>query len=333
MTKPFDVYSMGNALVDIEFEIDDAMLDQLGIEKGVMTLIELDRLNELLSTLNHINHKKACGGSASNTIMTTQLLGGKSFCSCKVANDEMGDFFLEALLQHDVKTNLTRDNRETGTTGNCIVKITPDAERTMCTYLGITSCYSLKEHDDAALKQAKYLYIEGYLSAQADATDAVLHAKKTALENNVKTSITLSDPNMVRFCRDNLNKMIGDGVDLLFSNEQEALLFCETDNIESAAETMKTYSKTFAITLGAKGVLIFDGNQMQTVPGKKVNVLNTVGAGDTFAGAFLYGITHGHSYEASARLANIAAGQVVTTLGPRITPEQAKKILSAFAIA
>lgn len=202
MNKDYDIYGMGNALVDTEFKLDNAELAKLGIEKGVMTLVDHARLNELTEKLKHVQCNRTSGGSAANTIITSQLFGNKTFYSCKVANDTAGDLFLADLLDQGVATNLTQDNREDGVTGECLVKITPDSDRTMCTHLGITNTYSDKEMNVDALKNSRYLYIEGYLSAQPIATQVAIQAKKTAEAHGVKTSITLSDPTIVNYFKD-----------------------------------------------------------------------------------------------------------------------------------
>ncbi|MDF1795579.1 MAG: adenosine kinase [Coxiellaceae bacterium] len=330
MRKKFKIYGMGNALVDREYAIDDAKLAELNIDKGLMTLIEADRLDELLTQLGQ-ERAKAGGGSAANTMMAAQLLGADSFYSCKVANDAQGDFFYNELTAKGIVTNLSANERPSGNTGTCIVKITPDAERTMCTYLGITATYSEAELDSTALVDSEYLYIEGYLVAAENACKAAIKAKQLADKAGVKTSITLSDPNMVQFFKQNLCDIIGDGVDLLFCNEQEALMFCETDDVVVAQETLKRYAKTSAITLGSKGALVFDGENSYQVATAKFNVIDTVGAGDTFAGGFLYALTHGLDFKQAAKIANHAAGLVVSKLGPRLNENEAQQILSATA--
>jgi fructokinase len=322
------LYGRGNARGVIEYSLSDEELTELGIDKGLMTLVEQDTLEALFKRLAHKPKNIACGGSAGNTTLTTQAFGARTFYSCKVANDAMGDLFYQGLTQLNVATNLTEHGRDAGTTGRCLVKITPDAERTMCTHLGITQDFSDKELDEAALTHSRYLYIEGYLVASDSARAACITAKKTADTHQVKTAITLSDPNMIQFFKDGLMEMIGDGVDILFCNEAEAKLFTQTDDLSVATQVLKKSARTFAITLGSQGALIFDGQNEHLVPGETVKVINTVGAGDVFAGAFLYALTQNMSYLDAAQLANQAAGKVVTTLGPRLTVEECQAILN-----
>src|SRR5579871_6801850 len=169
--KQYHVYGIGNALVDIDFEVSTKTLERLNIDKGVMTLIDESTHHRLLEELDGVKHLKACGGSAGNTLYTLQQLGGKSFYSCKVGNDEAGDFFYHDLVLHGIHTNLHEDHRE-GITGKCIVLVTPDADRTMNTFLGATSNFSKSQLSETALKNAEYLYIEGYLVASPSACEA-----------------------------------------------------------------------------------------------------------------------------------------------------------------
>ena len=150
MPKNYHVYGLGNALVDIDIEVSLETLHRLNIEKGVMTLIDADRHLQLLEEMEGVKHVKACGGSAANTAVAVAMLGGKAFYSCKVANDDFGDFFCEELHRYNIHSNLENGDREHGTTGSCLVLVTPDADRTMNTYLGITSNFSRKELDEEA---------------------------------------------------------------------------------------------------------------------------------------------------------------------------------------
>lgn len=325
----YNVYGMGNALVDIEFKIPDDRLKTLNITKGIMTLVEQEHLDNLLHALSDIPHQIACGGSAGNTTITAQAFGARTFYSCLVANDKMGDLFYQGLVDMGVDTNLNAHNRATGTTGRCLVKITPDAERTMCTHLGITQTYSIQEIQEEALIHSDYLYIEGYLVASESARAACIAAKHIADSHHTKTAITLSDASMITYFKEGLLNIIGHGVDLLFCNESEAKLFCGTETLEQTTEALKKYAKTFAVTLGSKGALIYDGHTSMIIPSEPVNVINTVGAGDVFAGAFLYALTQGLNYTQAGHLANKAAGKIVTLLGPRLTRAQCLAILAS----
>lgn len=323
--KPFHVYGIGNALLDIDFEVHESALERLKIEKGVMTLIDEATHHYLLEELDGIKHLKACGGSAANTLFTAQQLGAKTFYSCKVGNDEAGDFFHRDLLAHGVSTNLNECPRD-GVTGKCIVLVTPDADRTMNTFLGATWHFSKIQLSEQALKNAEFLYIEGYLVASPTACDAAIIAREMANKYKIKTAITLSDPNMVSHFKQGLCDIIGAKVDLLFCNETEALLFTGSENVAEASAVLKKYADTFVITQGDQGALIYNGKDCIHIPAFLVPVVDTVGAGDVFAGTFLYGITHGYSYFDAGHLAGFAASKVVSKFGPRLTDEEIQAV-------
>jgi len=329
--KKYHVYAIGNAIVDNEFEIEDQFLNQNDIEKGLMTLVEQDRQEELLRALKEQYglRKRASGGSAANTIIATQYFGGQTFLSCKVAADEAGDFYCHDLKAAGIATNLS-SQRDPGVTGECIVMVTPDAERTMNTFLGVAGDISPLELVPEELANSEYLYIEGYLVTSDCARQAVIEAKEIAKNNGVKIALTLSDPSMVEFFKDGMTEMIGDGVDLLFCNQQEALTWTGADTLDLAAQKLQHIAQRFCITLGAKGALIYDGSSYINVPPHPVKAIDSNGAGDMFAGAFLYGISHGMSAAEAGNLASLASSAVVSQFGPRLPAEEYKSLLERF---
>lgn len=331
MAKKFDVYGIGNALVDMEFEVTADFLKQSNIEKGLMTLVDEDRQNDIVNTLTGIIHKRSCGGSAANTMIAVSQFGGSSFYSCKVASDETGDFYFKDLMDNGVETNLSTSSLESGITGKCIVLITPDADRTMNTFLGITSNFSTKELIEEHIKNSNYLYIEGYLVASPTGKDAAVKARKIAESHNVKVALTFSDVNMVNYFADGLNEMLGGGVDLLFCNEAEAYAYTKSHDLKEATAALKKIAKTFAITLGAKGALVFDGKEEIHVVTMPVEAIDTNGAGDLFAGTMLYGINHGMDYAEAAKLGCFASSTLVTQFGARLKKEQVNKIKTQMA--
>ncbi|MDX1451369.1 MAG: adenosine kinase [Oleiphilaceae bacterium] len=326
--QQYDIYGLGAALVDTEIEVTDEFLSQAGIEKGLMTLVDEARQQELLALMSDhlVGSRRASGGSACNSIIAASYFGARTFYSCKVANDDNGRFF-----HHDTQaagvTTRANDLPE-GTTGKCLVMITPDAERTMNTFLGISETLGVEDLDPEAIRQSHYAYIEGYLVTSETGRAAAIKTRELAEEYGVKTALSLSDPGMVEFFGEGLQAMIGDGVDLLFCNKDEALGWTKAANIEQAAQALQQHAKSFAITLGKEGALVFDGNKMSQVEGESVKAIDTNGAGDMFAGAFLAALVKGSSYEQAARLANRAAAKVVSQYGPRLRPEQHQSLLN-----
>lgn len=326
MTKQYDVYAIGNALVDMEYEVHDEFFSKHRIDKGLMTLVDEERQKYLLDALGTAPKKQQCGGSAANTAIAAAQFGARSFYSCKVAKDPIGNFYFQDLLDNGVHSNLMHQDREDGITGKCLVLITPDAERTMNTYLGITSTISKIQVDPEAIRHSKYMYMEGYLVTSPTGREAAIHARRIAEAAGVKTALTFSDVNMVRFFRDGLREMIGDEVDLLFCNESEALAYTDSDDVIVARERLKQTAKTFVITRGENGAMIFDGQTFINIDPYPVKAIDSNGAGDMYAGAFLYAITHDHSFDSAGKLASMAASRVVSQFGPRLKREVALEV-------
>jgi len=324
--KKYHVYGIGNALVDMEFEVEDGFLQNMSVDKGLMTLVDEGRQHQLINHLDAFEGNKASGGSAANTIIAVSYFGGKAFYSCKVASDDLGDFYVHDLQAAGVDSNVG-DGRKQGITGKCLVLVTPDAERTMNTFLGITETFSVDELHQDALVESEYLYIEGYLVTSPTGRHAAIEARKIAEENGVKTALTFSDPAMVEFFKDGLLEMLGDGVDLLFCNEHEAKSWAGTDNLNQAVESIKSIAKTFAITRGSEGAVLFDGKHLIEISPHDIKAVDSNGAGDMFAGAFIYGITHGHSFYEAGNIASLAAARVVSQFGPRLDAATHKEIL------
>lgn len=327
MKKKYDVVGMGNALVDMEFKVTDQFLAENGVEKGLMTLVDEERQGQLMQVINAAETKKQCGGSAANSVIAVSQFGGSSYYNCKVAGDELGKFFVEDLKAAGVDHNLNIENLEAGITGKCLVMVTDDAERTMNTFLGITQDFSGKDINESIIGEADYLYIEGYLVTSPNGKEAMKNAKRLAEQSGTKVAMTFSDPAMVKYFKEGFVEVIGDGVDLLFCNEEEAMLYTGRDKLLEAREELKKIAKHFVITLGKNGAMIFDGDTFIDIEPYPTQAIDTNGAGDMFAGAFLYGITNGHSYASSGKLASLASSRIVSQFGPRLEGHEAREIL------
>lgn len=329
--KSYNIYGLGAALVDTEIEVNDSELHQLSIEKGVMTLVDEPRQTQLLQALtDHLpSSKLACGGSAANSIIGASYLGCKTFYSCRVADDHNGQFYLNDL--HAAGVSFKAGNGCTnGITGKCLVLITPDAERTMNTFLGISESVNIDDIDEVALADSDYAYIEGYLVTSVTGKPAAIHLRELAKKHNVNVAFSLSDPAIVEYFYDDLADMIGKSTDLLFCNEAEAMAFTKTSHIDEAFSKLKTVAKTFAITCGANGARLFDGNNDIHVTSPKVKAIDSNGAGDMFAGAFLASLSQGKSFEYAGSFGCFAAAQVVSQFGPRLHAEQYIQLESQF---
>jgi sugar/nucleoside kinase (ribokinase family) len=328
--KKYDIYGIGNALVDTEYEVDDAFISKADVGKGLMTLIDSDERKRLLNLLEveheHRAIKQAGGGSAANTMVAAAQLGANSFYSCKVASDETGDFFMSDLKIAGVDTNLDA-GREEGITGKCISMVTPDAERTMTTNLGISETLSPNELNREALRNSTYLYIEGYLVTSPTAFEAVKETIDIAKEAGVQVSLTLSDPAMVENFKASFDALAELGIDLIFCNEDEARLWTAASNRGEAMARLKTVCGKVVMTCGKEGALVFDGNEETMSVGVPTKAVDTTGAGDIFAGTFLFGLTHGMSFPACADLANRAASLLVSSFGARADQAALRSLL------
>jgi len=324
----YNVYGLGNALVDYEYKVTPEWLAEVGIDKGVMTLMDEEQQAKVIAAIDSEAIKRASGGSGANSIIALAQMGGKAYYTCKVAADEDGQFYAKDMDDCGVNTNIAPQDQ--GITGKCLVLVTDDADRTMCTFLGITGELAANELDLDALANSEYLYLEGYLVTSDSARAAAVTARKAAEQAGVKTAISLADPNMVAFFKEGLQAMIGEGVDLLFANEDEAAGMTGTETAEQAAEELKKIAKTFAITRGAEGSLVFDGEKLINIAPVATTAVDTLGAGDMFAGAFLYAITQGKSYEEAGNLASLASSRMVAKFGPRFETTETLAILAEF---
>ena len=328
--KKYDVYGIGNALVDIEYHTSNEKLTELGIEKGLMTLIDEHKQNNLITYLGESHESMACGGSAANTIIALAQMGARTHFDCRVANDISGQFFVQDLHDSGVHSSLSLNESLTGVTGKCLVFATPDADRTMNTFLGASGMLDISDIDEEAIKHSEYVYLEGYLVSADCARSAAIQARRIAENMGVKTALTLSDPNMVIFFREGMQEMLGNGVDLLFANEDEACELAQSKDLNSAIESIKRVAKTFAITRGKQGAMLYDGTDLIEIAAHQVEAIDTLGAGDLFAGAFLYGQSQGMSFQQSGDLASLASSKIVTQYGPRLTASDTQGLLASF---
>ena len=331
MNKKYHLYALGNALVDTEIEVADSDLARHNIAKGVMTLVDAQRQAELTAGLrDHLTlSKRACGGSAANTAIALAQFGGRAFFSCNVGDDDNGQFYLDDLAASHID-HCGDSGRDSGATGRCLVMITPDAERTMNSYLGVSDQLDESNIDFAALADSEYLYIEGYLVTSPASRAAVAVARDHALANGVKIALSLSDPGIVAAFSEELREMAGSRIDLLFCNAEEALNWTGGAALEGALQKLQSEVGSFAVTNGSRGATVYDGFNQQQCAAQAVTAIDTNGAGDMFAGAYLYALAAGHSAAKAGRFANVAASCVVSQYGPRLHAAEYAPLLQAL---
>ncbi len=319
MTRPMriDVYGIGNALVDIEYEVDEDFFPAHGVRRGVMTLVSHERQEEVIAALRERGdmRKMMGGGSVANSLYAISNFGGQTFFSCKIADDGAGNFYLRELGEHNIRT--CGDFHEVET-GRCLIMISPDAERTMYTFLGASEFLSTADLDFEAVRRSQYIYIEGYLVSSDSGRAAAIELREFAEANAVRTALSFSDPSLLEIFPEQMKQMLGGGLDLLFCNEEEACLWTGEKNLSDACVALRPIAKKFVVTRGANGSVLFDGNYFVEIDAHKIKAVDTTGAGDAFAGGFLYGLTSGRTFTESGRLASRAAAEVVSRFGPRL---------------
>jgi sugar/nucleoside kinase (ribokinase family) len=323
----YDVYGIGNALVDIQAHLTDESLAKLKFAKGIMTLVEDVAQQEVLSQIADQNTTRCAGGSAANTILGLAQFGGKAAYCGKVANDELGEFFLADMRKFGIRIEVQPGR---GPSGTCVILITPDAQRTMLTNLAVSSTLTPDDVDEETIRNSKYVYIEGYLFGGEPNHSAALRAIELAKKHGVKVALTVSDPFLIQYHKEEFWSLIEGPVDLLFCNLDEArALTGHHDAIECAREIHR-HAENVALTLGGDGSLLMHGGEAIPIEGVPVKAIDTTGAGDMYAAGILYGITNGLSWKQAGHLASHAAARVVAQLGARlkapITPEEIQQL-------
>ncbi len=311
----YDVFGMCNPLYDIQAEVTDAVLKTTGYDKGGMSLIDEDQQKALVGAIYEQIVNAEPGGSGANTMIGVAQLGGKACFTGKLASDEHGSLYAGGLSDKGVRLTTQAGK---GVTGISVVLITPDAERTMCTFLGASRELGPNDIDIDALAASKYLYVTGYLWDTDSQKAAVLHAMTTARTHGVRVSLSLSDPFCVLRHRDEFRQIIAEHVDLLFGNAEEMQELTNTSTPEDAIRATEEICDMAAITCGAAGSLIRSGSSVIAIPAYEVTPVDTTGAGDMYASGILYGITAGLPLDKTGRIASYLASRVVSSLGPRL---------------
>lgn len=319
-----EIISLGAALVDTEVKVSEHDLIELGLQKGQMTLSDartqqknLDHLREHLSDFG-----RASGGSAANSMIAAARMGTSSYLTCQVGNDENGRFFLEDLRSAGVLYNQRGQSCE-GVTGTCLVLITPDAERTLNTCLGVSETLDEQNIETERLKSASWLYIEGYLATSAPSLAAAAAMSREAARRGIPVALSLSDPGIVAHFRQSLSQLCPVGMDLLFANRDEALGWTGSSNLDDALTQLESQTSEYAITLGPQGAVIGWNGARWRVSSPQVDAVDSNGAGDAFAGVYLHARCAGLSPEQAGKLGCYAASRVVSKMGPRLSTEDA----------
>ncbi len=316
MTKRFQVVGIGNSIVDVLAPCDDAFLTENGVEKGIMQLIDTARATELYGKMGPA--KEISGGSAANTIAGIAALGGRTAYVGKVKDDQLGDIFAHDIQAQGAVYETPRSPADSAhETGRCMVLVTPDAERSMNTYLGVSEHLGPDDIDTAMMADAEWIYLEGYRFDGALSHAAFAKAIDACKGAGGKVSLTLSDPFCVERHRDAFRAMIRDHVDLLFCNEHEMQAMYGPDKLENSLAKAAQEIGIVACTVGAKGAIVVQGDQTFHAPAIKADVLDVTGAGDLFAAGFLHGVVTGADMLTCGRMGCLAAGEIIGHIGAR----------------
>ncbi len=311
----YDVYGVGNSLVDIQAKIDESLLARLEFAKGIMTLVDESTQTRVLSALNGAAISRCAGGSAANTIAGLADFGGRGAYAGKLGRDDLGEFWLKDMRDLGVRIEVPQTNGQTGT---CVCLITEDAQRTMLTHLGLSSTLGPDDISESEIKQSKFVYIEGYLFTGDSTKGAALKAIELAKKHGVKVAFTVSDPFLININRDLFWELIAGPVDLLFCNLEEARSLTGLVDPIDCAQKIHSHAADVALTLGGDGSLLIHDGKTIPIEGVPVTAVDTTGAGDMYAAGVLYGITNGLTWQQAGHLASHAAARVVAQMGARL---------------
>ena len=310
----FDVLAIGNALVDVLVHADDEFIARTGVVPGAMTMVDAARSDEIYAEMGPAT--ETSGGSAANTASGVASFGGRAAYIGRVSDDTFGKVFSHDLRSVGVHFDVLPAT--TGPpTGRCLVMVTPDAQRTMCTFLGAGAELDESYIDEALVASSAVTYLEGYVWDLPAAKDALRRAVAIAHRADQRVALTLSDPFCVERHRADFLELIERGVDILFANEHEITMLYEVDTFDEALHRVRGHCAIAALTRGPHGSVIVAGEEVHIIDAHPAAVVDTTGAGDLYAAGFLYGLTHGHELATCGQLGSLAAAEVISHLGPR----------------
>lgn len=313
--KDIQLFGMGNGLVDLQYNISEETLADFGMRKGEMHLIDDAERSRIIHYFKDYKYNICSGGSAANSIIAFSQLGGKAAYATVLGDDLFGNFYasefsqLGIILDAELLPNIS--------TGTCYVFIAPDSERTMLTYLGATALFSKNNVSEELIKRSEWIYIEGYKFSQQNSTEAVYYAIELAKKHKTKIAFTFSDVFITENFHSKVQKAF-DQADLVFCNEHEAKSFSGQSDFEKAKNYIFNNIFAAVITKGADGSIVKYGDKIIEIPPYPAEPIDSTGAGDMFAGAFLYGLIQENDVEFAGHLASLCSAKIVSKLGARM---------------
>ena len=319
MTRDYDLFGIGNALLDTEYQVPEEFLAHNNVLKGRMTLIDSARRGELINSVSGTPDDVSAGGSVANAIYAAQGFGCRNFFAGVVTNDDVGMAFIQELNHVGIDTLPPRPTAH-GDSGQCLIFVTPDGERSMNTSIGIADSFELSELPSPKIQAAELVYVEGYLASSRTGRDAARTVISRARDTGVRTCLTLADVSIVQNFKSALEYIVAPELDLVFCNVEEALAWCNVDTVEATYEPLLSIARRCVITLSEAGCIVVErGQSPLRVMGFPQSPLDSNGAGDMFAGAYLTGVVNGWDNDRCARFANFAASKIVTQIGARLS--------------
>ena len=315
INQSLDVVGIGNAIVDVIIKTEDSYLNKLNLNKGSMTLIDEQKAEELYKSVE--GGIQSSGGSVANTLACISQLGGKAGFIGRVSNDKLGKIFTDEISKSGAIFQ-TPPSTQGPSTARCLILVTPDAQRTMCTFLGASVLLDPLDLDLSLVEKAKILYLEGYLWDHPSAKKAFIKAAEVSKKSGNKVALSLSDSFCVERHRESFINLVEDYIDILFANESEIKSLYQNPDLNFAISKIQNECELIAITRGSNGsILLAEGKKKIIKPFIIGEAIDTTGAGDLYAGGFLKGLTSGLSPHQSAMMGSLCAGQIVTQLGSR----------------
>ena len=321
------VYGIGNVLIDIVSSADDADLKNLGLDKGIMKLVEGEERDRIVEFINSNSSEYHCGGSAPNTIILLAQLGVAAALSGKIGNDDFGSLYERQLSKHGVLSYLTR---EEGNTGSSIILVSPDSERTMNTSLENNRKYCKNDIQEDLIREADYLYFTGYMWDTDNQKKALLKAISVAEEAGTKIVFDAADPFAVRRSAGEFRRLIEKHFNIVLANAEEARLLFGNPDLEYCSAGLADICDIAVVKNGAEGSVIKSGGKSYSIPVYRVNAVDTTGAGDIYAAGFIYGLCTGKSLYESGRIASKLAAGIVGQFGAQFSSERLAEILKTL---
>lgn len=315
--KKIELCGIGNGLLDLQFEVSDTDILRLGLNKGEMKLVSTEDQSKIIDTIENKSFNKCSGGSAANTVIAFAEFGGRAAYMTSLGRDDNGKFYAQEFKELGINLKSEFLDEKTGT---CLVLITPDSERTMNTCLGASELYSKDFVDEQLIADSEWLYLEGYKLTADISSEALFRAIELAKKHNTKIAFTFSDVFVVNIFNEALTRVVQNS-ELIFCNENEAIAFTDEVQSEKAYKKLCSMVPNVVMTLGSKGASIYWKGKDYIISSYPVNPVDSTGAGDMFAGAFMYGIINTGNPVYAGQLASLSAAKIVSQMGARLNAD------------